>query len=820
MNLFLTDHNIMTGHPAKRILEKIMKNKPLLLGSIILCLAFTGWAQTLQNYGVQLSAATQTNPPAITLFWGTNAYATRGYVVQRKMKNDVNWIPLAVLGANATSFTDPNVVVGTGYEYSVSAQMSASITNPAVGYIYAGMNLPLVESRGGVILLIDNTFTNSLAFELARLQQDLVGDGWTVITHVVPRMMVDPANTNANVGPARALELNNVKNLVAADYYADTNDVNTVFILGHVPVPYAGDISPDGLATHKGAWPADCFYGDMSDIWTDSNVNDASASNKRNFNVPGDGKFDNSTITSEQLAVGRVDFAGMTAFTNSEVELLRQYLNKDHNYRQGSFTVTRQGLIDDNFGVAGGVAPGKCGWNNLSALLGPANVKSISGWFANLNTNSSLWAYASGPGTDTSVIGIGTAANYVNNSPKVVFLMEFGSWFGDWNVTNNFLRAPLCSGGYTLTCSWSGYEPWVYHHMALGESIGYDARWSQNNGNGSTYSGNNSIATQYSQYVNMGLMGDPTLREDVLPALPALNGQPNGTGGISLSWPASPATNAVLGYNLYKAVTAAGPFARVNPALIYGTNYTDTITASAVYMVRPERLETNNAGSYYNSGEGAFYSLAGSPSLPSTGFYVLPAWQVSVPAPGNVMVPAALITANSASFSFNIPVGDSARIVLTNLAGQALQWDVPASGSASVLSQTPVDLTPNSTYGGTIQTIDPGTNLSAAASLPGFTTPALVPPTNYLAFVVNPSPDPATVRYNFYEGYATNNVITYNATPMATISAAALLAASNTVSLPVMDPAGSLVHFTVRAVDSFGMESINNPDIVLTISAP
>jgi hypothetical protein len=61
---------------------------------------------------------------------------------------------------------------------------------------------------------------------------------------------------------------------------------------GHVPVPYSGNFNLDGHDYHFGAWPADVFYGDMDGVWTDSSVTQTIASDPRNWNVPGDGKFD------------------------------------------------------------------------------------------------------------------------------------------------------------------------------------------------------------------------------------------------------------------------------------------------------------------------------------------------------------------------------------------------------------------------------------------------------------------------------------------------------------------------------------------------
>src|SRR5439155_5301170 len=107
------------------------------------------------------------------------------------------------------------------YEYQVAKVTS---TYNGYGYIQAGINAPLVEGRGKVILVVDNTYAANLAAELTRLQQDLAGDGWTVIRHHV----------------GRADSVQSVKSLVQADYNADRSNVKAVIPFGHVPVPYSG----------------------------------------------------------------------------------------------------------------------------------------------------------------------------------------------------------------------------------------------------------------------------------------------------------------------------------------------------------------------------------------------------------------------------------------------------------------------------------------------------------------------------------------------------------------------------------------------------
>ena len=119
-----------------------------------------------------------------------------------------------------------------------------------------GLDAPAVEDRGTLLLLVDESHAEALAGELAQLNEDLIGDGWKVIRHDVRRET-----------PVRS-----IKSLIVADYRADSAKVKAVFLLGHVPVPYAGDFAPDGHADHTGAWPADSYYAGIDGLWTDETV--------------------------------------------------------------------------------------------------------------------------------------------------------------------------------------------------------------------------------------------------------------------------------------------------------------------------------------------------------------------------------------------------------------------------------------------------------------------------------------------------------------------------------------------------------------------
>ena len=559
-------------------------------------------AQSVSEFAVQASTTVQTNPALITLSWPADAQAT-GYSVYRKGVAETSWGPaITNLAGNATTWIDPNVTVGNAYEYGISKSFSSYSGS---GYIYAGIQAPLVEGRGKVVLLMDQSFSLNLSNELARLMSDLAGDGWTVLRHDVARMAVDPANTSSNVWAARSNELANVKSLIMTDYYADTNNVKAVFLFGHVPVPYSGVLAPEGHGLHTGAWPADAYYGDMYGTWTDSSANAAFASDTRNWNVPGDGKFDPTSLPGiVQLQVGRVDLANLPAFPQSEAELLRQYLNKDHNFRHGLITAQRRGLIDDNFGLSTGEPLAVNGWRNFAPFFGASNIVASSDWLGTLASNSYLWGYGCGAGTYTSCSGVGATANFAASDPQVVFTLFFGSYFGDWDSQNDFLRAALGTTNYTLTSAWAGRPNWICHHMALGQTIGFSTLVTQNN------YGLYNTGLEYNE-VHIALMGDPTLRMHIVAPPSALVATTNVSGGVDLSWNASPDT--VLGYHVYRATNAAGPFTRLNANLISGTNYTDSSPTATNYMVRAVKLEVSGSGSYYNASQGIFQTV----SIPS-----------------------------------------------------------------------------------------------------------------------------------------------------------------------------------------------------------
>ena len=122
-------------------------------------------------YAVQISATVQSSPPQITLSWEADMYGANRYTVFRKAKEDASWgAPIATLDGSISQFVDSNVAVGATYEYAIVR--AATLGYTGYGYIFSGINAPLTENRGKLVLLVETNATMNLANELARLQTD------------------------------------------------------------------------------------------------------------------------------------------------------------------------------------------------------------------------------------------------------------------------------------------------------------------------------------------------------------------------------------------------------------------------------------------------------------------------------------------------------------------------------------------------------------------------------------------------------------------------------------------------------------------------
>lgn len=597
-------------------------------------------AQTTRSFCLELTATTSSSSPYITLSWPlpSNVSSQRLWV---RTKGSSSWGSVITLASTATSYADTNAQPGVVYEYSLRA--SASSPSTIYGSIVAGYNIPIVEKRGKVILLVDNTMATTLAPELNQLQQNLVADGWIVYRHDVARMSVDPSDSSAASYANRLTEVQAVRTLVQADYNTSPGTDWALFIIGRVPIPYSGFLGPDGHGSR--AWPTDSYYADVDGTWTDTSVNSTSWSDARGWNVIGDGKFDQTTIPSKvELQCGRVDLSNMGNVPSgmTEAQLLRQYLVRDHRFRRGLApynAVARRALIEDCFPTSGSAYSFAAdAYRTGFAFFGRNSGQTDTGaWFPDLETNSVL---LSGCYASASYIFQGASGNYtyfstvdynLKNS-KSVFCMQFGSYFGDWDNTDNYLRAPLAGTQDSLgLCNmWSGRGYFQLFHMALGEVIGYGVRYTQNNTAATADWVQSEAGFSYLSAVTYGLMGDPTLRLHTVLAPSGVTAV-SSTGKIDLSWIAS-SDASVVGYHVYRATSTSGPFTRISGVTATDTNptgtpvttttYTDTdsslVSGTAyTYQVKAVKLESSASGTYANQSLGESVTITHLAATPS-----------------------------------------------------------------------------------------------------------------------------------------------------------------------------------------------------------
>jgi hypothetical protein len=567
--------------------------RPICLAVVLLQVGLTPSltvrADAIRDYVVEAQVVLSENPPQIILKWPAVAGSTE-YRVSRKRVEDNGWTPLANLAGDQNSYTDGNVTIGAAFEYQIIRATSAGFTG--YGYVYAGLKAPLIQDRGKIILIVEKSIASALPNEIAKWTQDAVGDGWTVLRHEV----------SADQSPQ------SVQALIRADYNADPGRVNAVFLLGHVPVAYSGDIAPDGHPNHQGAWPADVFYGDVQGVWTDTTVTSTGAERKENWNVPGDGKFDQSQPSVPvKLQVGRVDLSRLTCFSNktpsrNEIDLTRQYLDKDHRFRSGLIPIKRRAMVIDEYGAAAPEPYIAFAWRNFSGLFGSQTERQAPQSFMNLvQSDSYLFGSTMASGSYQSVNMVVAADQLAFGNYNIVFATFCGSYFGDWNNESNVLRAMLGASGALLCTSYAAQPPWLFHTMSLGQPIGLSAKITQNNHEGGLYP----PQIRHPGLVHVALLGDPTVRLEPVIQPANFRGVPQGTL-MNLGWDRSSA-DGLQGYYIYKADSQSGPFRRITPDLLTGNTFQDTYKEGQYYMLRAVALSTSPAGSYFNASQGVFF---------------------------------------------------------------------------------------------------------------------------------------------------------------------------------------------------------------------
>ena len=574
------------------------------------------------------------SPASITFkIWRTD----REIQVFRKAPSAGTWgTKIASLPIGTATWTDTNVVIGTLYEYRFnvvnfpSAQYQISTIN---GYALAGIRVDRTVSRGRVVLVMPTSIQAPLAAELADFKKDLVGDGWTVHTVLTP----DGKDDFSDPGFGHVAIRDDIK----AIYNAHPGEVKHVIILGRVPQPRSGAhayIAPDGHSD-LGANAADCYYADVDNTWTDLLKTDAAEGSEYSYvrgqwqNAIGDGRFDQSHFRSLtdpfEMGWGRVDFRG----NPDEIGALRGYLAKLHNYKFGA-----NGFKPGRKVVAANADKGMLEefWKNLLPNVGLANgsIAPSSAMPGVVWQAEAQYSKDSGP---FLYLFTGRAQYKNSRMSRAVFWSHFISHTGYWDTDGSMRERLAEADSWTLSFTWMPPGGrYIYHKMGMGGTMG-DVMKSTMNNQGTTdglygslswfarnyvnyVQGDTTTVGDYSGFTFMGHMGDPTLRDSMVESVTGVRARLlSGGSQARVEWTASP--DASLGYHVYSAPTAEGPFTKLTASPVHvgkvtgALDWTDPSPASdpIVYMVRGLRLESTAGGTYLNASVGAMVEVDRSP---------------------------------------------------------------------------------------------------------------------------------------------------------------------------------------------------------------
>jgi hypothetical protein len=592
-----------------------------------------------------------TSGSQITLTANVNLRSGETMTVSKRIPPSTTWVSQTT--AASTTYTDGPVATDQTYEYKVEFAGNGS---RFANFTKASIRRPptALEQRGTIALVVDRALVaNSpslMSTAVSQVTNDLIADGWTVARYVDP--------IDGKDAPRHSFTMSNyLTNVLNIRNFINTQPgIKGAIIIGHVTIPYSGLNNPDGHPEHGGALPTDMFYGSATSYapgsspppgtWSDYSVSLNNTTYPDNSNQPGDGKFDQTDAPSAmRLFVGRVDFANLFSFgtvdslgnpnLTAEANLLVSYFLKAHNFRVNALpyaNVPQKGIVYTDWNWTGHVPPlpvNASDDNHLSqgiydnarrtfaalSVNGIANLDQGDPFFQKFS-RSYLWGFLAGNGQSD---GIGASwpeasrpymqhlsSDVANGLPaplsspggaeaQICFYTLLGSYFGDWNLSNDFLRATIGKPTNGLASTWLGNQQvgWQFHGLGLGETLGECVMTSVNN------------PTQSAEIRNwMTIIGDPTLRLNMFqpPAgISAVNTISGGQPAVQVSWTSA---GAGTSFRIYRAATTSGPFTYVDSA-----SASPKIVAAdsryPVYMVRGVSNVATGCGSYDNLSLGA-----------------------------------------------------------------------------------------------------------------------------------------------------------------------------------------------------------------------
>jgi hypothetical protein len=486
------------------------------------------------------------------------------------------------------SYIDTNIVSGMKYEYKFENDYDKK--NTAFGYLAFAHELTAPAYRGALLIIIDDKVQKELKDDIERFRRSIIADGYKVWIRSAPR--------------TETFDTNNIKiTKKIIDNFADSNKFDNLLFFGRIAAPYAGADAVDGHGDHLGAWPCDVCYGLNSVNWPDSMADAHSAADIRNQNIPYDGKYDNQYIDdSVRIAIGRVDFYNLPVFSKTEIELYKNYIQKNIDYRNAKYKAEPKYLIDDRFKTVYQEMIGAEAWINFSALAEPNNVSQEEYLKTSLDSICQI-SYACNAGSYNSVMNIIYSDDFANKKVNGVISEFMGSYLGDWDSKNNLLRSAIATDAGILNSFFGGRPFWYLHKMSLGESIGDAYKLSINNSN--FY---NSTCLYGFNMLHIALMGDPTTRINIAPPpenLKILKQEDK----IEFTW-TKPQGAISCNYNIYQSDSLGGDFVKINNAPISDETFTLQLLDKTpkFYLVKTLVRRSDKSGTRYEESVGKYFN--------------------------------------------------------------------------------------------------------------------------------------------------------------------------------------------------------------------
>ncbi len=171
-------------------------------------------------------------------------------------------------------------------------------------------NFSVTGQTDKLLVLVNSHIYSSLKFEIDRYADD-IGIGYTVELY------------ETSGGTPQ-----NLRNFIISQ---SNNLVGCIFI-GSMP-DFIFEIEYDVIARHYTSFPCDLFYIDLDGAWSDEDSDGLYDSH-----IPGMGDV------APEIFLGRIDASRFSQNGEDQIEDLRGYFNRDHNYWSGAYSFRKTGL--------------------------------------------------------------------------------------------------------------------------------------------------------------------------------------------------------------------------------------------------------------------------------------------------------------------------------------------------------------------------------------------------------------------------------------------------------------------------------------------